>query len=330
MRKYNEASYFENSKMIWVPPSSSPITISWTVGGAFNIDSTQVVFGLWDTLPTNLANIEDGSYPSTETLTLINSNVFTASVSTQGRSRWHEEGPYPTTTNTDVHPTFTATIDVSSYPPGSKVAVFAKAKVDQDWLQPSANVSPKDLGPVSHIVNARQNPSYYATNAGKVIRGRVDDWWYSDPISIVVGGVNSDQQTEDEVLQEAIANNAPRSVDGDHIKAVHINARLEYLAGAMKSASNTKTNEFEDTGRTLPLDDTNKPANSTTSMSWMLGTLCIAIILVVLLVTVVRRQRRRRRRDLMERIAQEEDSFTVSSYRDDYVDESEDSEVELS
>jgi len=335
MRKYNEASYFENNKMIWVPPqgspSSSPITISWTVGGAFNIDSTQLVFGLWDTLPDNLASIEDGTYPSTETLTLINSNVFTATASTQGRSRWHEEGPYPTTTNEDVHPTFTANIDLSSYPPGSKVAVFAKAKVDQDWLQPSANVSPKDLGPVSHIVNARQNPSYYATNAGKVIRGRVDDWWYSDPISIVVGGVNSDQQTEDEVLQEAIANNAPRSVYGDHIKAVHINARLEYLTGAMKSASNTKTNEFEDTGRTLPLDDTTKPTNSTTSMSWMLGTLCIAIILVVLLVAVVRRQRRRRRRDLMERIAQEEDSFTVSSsYRDEYVDETEDSEVELS
>ena len=322
MRMYNGASYLENSKMIWIPPGDSPgkgsnmkeVTISWTVGGAFVIDKTELVVGPWDGLPTNLANVDDGTYPSVETIKLMNSNAFTKSESTQGRSRWHDDGPHPTASESDINPTFEATIDVSTYPPGTKLAVFAKARVDKDWLQPTSNVAPNTGGPVSHIVNSRRNPAYYAANAGKVIRGRVDDYWYSDPITIVIGGVNSENQ----LLQDAIASNAPKSVDGDHIKAVHINARLGYIPSVMESVSNEEA-ELEDAERVTATRDTPNQISSTSSLSmtWLLGTLCIAMILVLVLVALVRRRRQHRRRDFIARVAQEEDSFSVGSYRDD-------------
>lgn len=313
MRRYNDGSYQENSKMIWVPSSggNQDVTISWTVGGAFNIDTTQLVFGPWDALPSNLAVEGDGTYPSPDTMKLINSNTFTTSSSTEGgRSRWHESGPFPTSSD-GVNPTFEATIDISKYPPGSTLAVFAKAKVDQDWLVPASNVGPNDLGPVSHIVNSRRNPSYYATNAGKVIRGRVDDWWYSEPITIVIG---SDEMENNQLLQQAIANNAPKTVDAEGIKAIHINSRLY---SSHTKVDGTRGADLEDTERALPMGDNTPPPNqSKLSMAGLLGATCIAVLLVLVIIGLVRRRRRRIQRDLMTRVAREEDNFSVGSYSD--------------
>lgn len=338
--KYDGGSYFDTGKIVWVPGphdggrrrkmkdnDDSPnylIKVSWTVGGAFNIDTTELVIGPWDSLPPNLADVNDGAYPSTEMMNSINnknSDEFTTMKpsnidkqgSVAGRSRWHADGPHPTTSNDDntfaINPMFEATIDTSNYPPGTNLAIFAKAKVDVDWLQPASNVGPTGLGPMSHLVNARRNPSYHASNAGKVIRGRVDDWWYSDPITIVVGTTNGSQEEEAQVLQEATLNNAPRSVSYDNngeplfIKAVHINARLGYLSGAMEN-----------------IPQKNGVGSITTlGMPWLLGSAGIAIIIIFGLVAFMRRRRRGYvHAKHMERIVEEEDdSFSMGSYRDD-------------
>eukprot|EP00571_Detonula_confervacea_P003463 CAMPEP_0172329022 /NCGR_PEP_ID=MMETSP1058-20130122/60661_1 /TAXON_ID=83371 /ORGANISM="Detonula confervacea, Strain CCMP 353" /LENGTH=871 /DNA_ID=CAMNT_0013046167 /DNA_START=25 /DNA_END=2640 /DNA_ORIENTATION=- len=349
--KYDGGSSFDNGKIVWVPgphqggddggrrrrmkdddsSTSNLIKVSWTVGGAFNIDTTELVIGPWGTLPLNLADINDGAYPSAEMMDSINnknsdefttmrpSNIDNKQGSVEGRSRWHADGPHPATTTTTssnsgafaMNPRFEATIDTSKYPPGTKLAIFAKATVDKDWLQPASNVGPSGLGPVSHIVNARQNPSYHASNAGKVIRGRVDDWWYSDPITIVIGTTNGFEEEEAQVLQEAALNNAPRSVsyndDGEvlFINAVHINARLGYLPGVMENVSQTS--------------NTGSSVTTTLGMPWLLGSLCIAIIVIFSLVAFVRRRRMRYAHGKqMARIAEDEDdSFSMGSYRDD-------------
>lgn len=84
---------------------------------------------------------------------------------------------------------FSATIDVSKFAVGDKIAVIATARVDQNWGKSTdyitdRNIGPK-LGPQSHVVNARTNPNWYHSTAdgSKVIQGRLD--WVSVPLTII-------------------------------------------------------------------------------------------------------------------------------------------------
>lgn len=304
--------------------SQNTVTISWTIGGAFNIDETELIFGPWDTLPNNLADVNDGAYPSMQTVLSINNN-FASSIpsnidaSTAGRSRWHSEGPHPTSSD-GINPTFEATVDISAFPPGTKIAVIAKAKVDKDWLVASSNVGPEGLGPVSHIVNSRRNPNYFASNAGKIIRGRQDDWWYSTPITIVVGG--SEPQEAEQVMQEAEANHAPISFieqnarGGDVVRAVYLNARIGYLSHMMETIAH-------------PENGSGWGAPTTKSLPFLLGSLASAIFFLLILVGLVRRRRKRlmQARQRLEGIGEaESDSFSVNSYSD-HPEEQEDIDV---
>jgi len=255
-------------------------------------------------LPSSLADESDGRYPSQELLdSLIPAEFVNIRASTikgesgvQGTSRWHKNGQSPVSpdSNDDTfgpNPVFEAEIDVSSYPEGTTLAIFARAKVDKAWLTPASNVAPDLLGPVSHIVNARRNPSYYATNAGKVIQGQKDDWWYSHPITIIVGS-NDDEAYKRET---SITSNAPASLDDNkHIKAVQLNARMSAMKGM-----DTKHDE-------TPIDS---------SLPWILG--AMAFVLVIGLALVIRRRRKYYQRRMIAQLAEEEDGFSISSYRDD-------------
>ena len=55
--------------------------------------------------------------------------------------------------------------------------------------------------------------------------GKVDDWWCSNPITILLGSDDKDDEGEVQLLREAESNDAPRSVDGDRVKAIHVNSR---------------------------------------------------------------------------------------------------------
>jgi len=334
LRRYDGTSYFENGRIVWVPAAGdagrgtrrkakdsqnrNEIKVSWTVGGSFDIDATELIVGTWDALPTNLANANDGAYPSHETMDSIDkftvlrpSNIDgKGDGSIEGRSRWHEDGPHPTKSSSGdivINPTFEATIDASAYSQGTNLAIFARAKVDKKWLTPASdNVGPNGMGPVSHIVNARGNPSYLAANAGKEIRGRRDDWWYSDPMTVVVGvKYGSEDEVQDQFVKEEISEDTPMSYTGDEIRAVHLNARLGYLPGLMSTVARTG-------------NDNGNPSFAPTeqSMPWLLGTLSIAIVVILLAVLVRRRQLQKRR--FMEHVEEAEDGLSLgSSYRDD-------------
>lgn len=237
--KRSTTSYYDDAKLVWVP-SDVRKKITWTVGGAINIDSTEIVFGLWDALPTQLMENTNGFYPSIETRKIIDASFQTAQPSniqggnSSGRSRWHADGAYPAGSNVsgqsyNFDPIFEADIDTGNIPSGTAIAVFARAMVDKDWATVSPNVNPTGLGPVSHIVNARTNPTYFASNAGKVIYGREYGWWYSDPITIVVGDAKEARSWDIDVndpMGSGLTHFSLSSNDDGIVTAVHMNARF--------------------------------------------------------------------------------------------------------
>ncbi|KAL3782399.1 hypothetical protein HJC23_005447 [Cyclotella cryptica] len=336
-RKYNGGSFFETTKMIWVPESVSrkhslrnlllggrqttakATSITWTVGGSFNIDSTEIIYGPWDKLPENLADARDGFYPSRKTLDLIKSSEFRAVPPSnidlkneiQGRSRWHKEGAFPVTSENDLSPTFEALIDLSTYPSGTTLAVFAKAKVDKSWLNPASNVGPAGIGSVSHIVNSRTNPLYFASNGGKVIQGREENWWYSAPITIIIGSI------EDEPKREATTNNTPTTVMDGTMKAVHVNARMGNIPSILDTQVEETTLQHKGSNRAT--------APSDLSMPWLLGALASLSVIIIGCVIIRRRRRHHAHRQRMERIAAEENEFSVDLSDSEYHDDVEDS-----
>ena len=336
IRQYNGKSHFDNTAIFWVPgrgggegddgsnrrkmKDQGGTKISWTIGGAMSIDYTELVVGPWDALPLDLADVNDGgTYPSAEMIASINSNQFVAVTpsnvdSNGGRSRWHAKGPHPLSSDGSnvIDPTFEAVIGISDYRPGTILAVIAKTQVDKDWLDPASDhVGPSDLGPISHIVNARHNPSYFATNAGKIIRGHADSWFYSVPITLIVGNAEEEVLVEQGVKLYGVP--ATLSDEDGGVMAAHINARQGYLSAMMDNISRPPPKHYVGGSGSRAI------APTVLSMPWLLGAaLCVAA--VVVLVLIVRRRRRKKysQRKQLERMAEdEEDSFSVGSYRDD-------------
>ena len=340
LRRYNSKSYLDNSMLLWVPSTRGNVTakVSWAVGGSITIDSTELIVGPWTSLPTNLVDDGDGGYPSAETLKLIAGasdefHVIVPSISS-GKSRWHADGPSPLPSDAAdaLNPVFEAEISTAAYPPANTLAVFARAQVDRDWLVPAAHVSLEGAGPASHVVNARRNPAYAAANAGKVVRGRPDDWWYSAPVSLRVGAGPGE---EAEVLREAVERHAPTreaSERGGVTRVVHVNARSSYLTRTMKavaSGENSKSN-----GATRG-NDSRKDDKEMSDSQFVRGKISLLteerrpILLVALAVgaaiaVVIAIGLKRRRRFQRVKTAAEEEDFSVVSYRDNPLEEGKD------
>ncbi|KAK1738822.1 M14 family carboxypeptidase [Skeletonema marinoi] len=323
--KRSPTSYYDDAKLVWVhggDKKSSMRKITWTVGGAMTIDGTEIVYGLWDDLPTQLAESTSGFYPSMETRNVIDTKFQVVQPSnveggtSGGRSRWHADGAYPAEpeggdTYEQIYnydPVFKAFIDTGKMPPGTAIAVFVRAKVDKDWATSAANVGPAGLGPASHIVNARTNPSYFASNAGKVIHGREYSWWYSDPITVLVGdskeaeGWDINDPTASGLTHFSLSSNA-RGV----VTAVHVNARFAGKAGLTETFT-----------RPLPRSrggDTT-PRRSSSASAALVVMLLIAIGIFVRLVRPRRRRRAYRQTVAVSTDVEGGDDFDAS-YRDD-------------
>jgi hypothetical protein len=54
-----------------------------------------------------------------------------------------------------------------------------------------------------------RNLSSLALNLSKVIQGKVDNWWYSNPIIILLGLDNRENETKVQLLHKAKSNDAP-------------------------------------------------------------------------------------------------------------------------
>lgn len=148
------------SKIISVPESTKEVELTWTVGGAFTVDSTALHYSNLDNLPPTV-----NDYESTE--------------AKDGVTNWSKRSA-----EKESFTSFKETLDISKYKAGESIFVMASAEVDQGWMtEPSGNVEPK-LPPMSHIVNARTNPDWLHESAGKMIRGQKR--WYSIPVTISI------------------------------------------------------------------------------------------------------------------------------------------------
>merc|ERR1712029_1254130 len=106
-------------------------------------------------------------------------------------------------------------------------------------------------------------------------------------------------------MGEARANSAPTKTSGEGgLAAVHINARLGSLPETVKSVPRPRH------GHSLP---------TLLSLPYLLGSVCGAVALLLVVIVVVRRRRRnyldRKRLERMEE--DEQDGFSLGSYRDD-------------
>lgn len=130
------------------------LVVEWEVGGAFEVDETQVL------VEWRGAN-------------------RTSSVIRNRPTRW--------TTGADADreafpfkPDLTACFDLE--PEEGEMVIRVRARVDSSWVKRKSSLASTPLGfsPQSHWVNARTNPNWTMENAGKRIQGRLD--WYSEPI----------------------------------------------------------------------------------------------------------------------------------------------------
>ena len=174
----------KRSKVMQIPGDRQEITVSWFVGGGFDVASTNILYAKWDDVP---AVIDGSSQPSTANM----GTAFKTTRASHGPTRWKEGWQFDETKkhegwNSDLtgYPMFNATIDLTEFRPGDQIAVFVTAQVDQGWTTQSNGVSPKGIGPMSHIVNARTNSEWRHESAGKVIQGRKD--WFSIPLTLLI------------------------------------------------------------------------------------------------------------------------------------------------
>jgi hypothetical protein len=170
-------------KAVAVPQTFSQVTVEWTVGGAFEIDTTSLYYGNW----SSVSDVDCISHPPNAIdASLLQGSMLTSSTGTGYFSKF---GVSPTTVSLSgdqpLGPVFQATVDLSTFTLGDEVIVLAKAKVDQSWLQQPTDFAPQVL-PQSHMVNARTNSSWFHENNGNIVQGR-DEWYSAIPLTLIIG-----------------------------------------------------------------------------------------------------------------------------------------------
>lgn len=187
----------QNNKGVMVPGDQKDVVVRWTVGGSFEIDSTELWFAKWDSVPKDVMNCVD--QPTKEQVEKYFTKLDLVGPAT-GTGFFSKSGSSPTAPTASVNkiealgPVFQAELDVSTFKAHDKLIVVAVARVDQSWKKQPDDFEPK-VPPQSHIVNARTNPAWHhESEDGKVIEGRLD--WYSMPLTVYVGDYKASVGTQ--------------------------------------------------------------------------------------------------------------------------------------
>lgn len=162
----------------------SSISVRWTVGGAFEINKTFLVYGP-ERILSRLFNCS--SQPTEKTLQAFladNTDQLKFTKSQQGKTRWHAQGPTPIGSSSFSKVVFSTFLDLSKYATGEELMCVALALVDQSWSQKPANSVPASINSQSHLVKMRTDPTWQYQNAGRVVQGRLT--WFSVPLTIKV------------------------------------------------------------------------------------------------------------------------------------------------
>jgi len=177
-----EARSCQNTRGVLIAPNTETAMVEWTVGGALQIDDTQLWYAKWSDVDVSM--LDCWSQPPSATDLEKIFQVASPLGATSGRATFAEE--YPSIENATR---FSAQINLQSFTYGDSVVLLAVARVDQGWSSlPNQNVGP-NLPPQSHIVNVRTNPDWYHEivegSSSSIIQGRLQ--WFSQPFTIQIG-----------------------------------------------------------------------------------------------------------------------------------------------
>ena len=159
--------------MLEVEQSTNNVfTVSWQVGGAFQVDETDLWYAKWEDVPETAldchtqptrANVQQYMQRGTLTGPLIGTGRFSSSGST----------------------VLEGTIPLSDFNNGDTIVILASARVDSSWTNAASSaVLRPQLPPQSHLANIRTNPEYYYETETNIVRGRLD--WFSQPLTVQV------------------------------------------------------------------------------------------------------------------------------------------------
>jgi uncharacterized protein YsxB (DUF464 family) len=151
--------------------------VEWNVGGSFSVDETFLLYGKWDDFPWSFNGINQLPHNVLTVVLDDESGKFKKSATQSGNTRWSD----PTS---DSVPSFKTKVDLTDFSRGDKIAVFAVAKVDQNWVVQPQNVWPDNVDVQSHMVHVRTNPDYSKSKSQREVRGRL--YWISIPLTINV------------------------------------------------------------------------------------------------------------------------------------------------
>ena len=146
------------------------LLVSWTVGGAIEVDETHLWYALESAIDTDV--LDCVSQPSRE---------YVESVFTKGRTLSGRGFLAAPRSSSDTDPPFVDMVRISNIPVGERIVVLVGARVDGSWLEQDGVVGP-DVPPQSHMVQSRTNPAWYHESAGKIVAGRLD--WFSRPLFV--------------------------------------------------------------------------------------------------------------------------------------------------
>ena len=183
---------------------------SWDVGGALHVDDTALfvlqieVKSDVDVLQSDVLKKNCPSHDKNKVRDFMSQATrIDIGGTNSGRTIWTErlsESPSSSEKDELVHfvgeyssvyspppysppPNSPPSYSVPQSPPSDQVMIMyvivAGAKVDQQWKTPQREYEPKGMGPQSHLVRARTEEGYTATNGNRKIQGHL--WWYSTP-----------------------------------------------------------------------------------------------------------------------------------------------------
>ena len=161
----------KRSRRVTVPTTSNRLLLQWEVGGAMEVDRTEVWYALWKDVPRGV--LDCVTQPSSADIAKYFQKGDIVGLSS-GPAKFSRNG---------ASTLFQGEIDLAPFA-GQKIVIVASARVDSSWKETPSRVGPSNVGPQSHIVNVRTTENWGYSNAGKIVQGRLD--WFSTPMTVLV------------------------------------------------------------------------------------------------------------------------------------------------
>lgn len=238
-----------------VPPGLT-VELGWDVGGALHVDYTQLLVIRWsanecpastdgveldDTSPGSIRHDATAAAGASDTIWSRSTDVAPSSDPSADSAGW---SPYETR--------YSAAHTFGSEP--GMYVVIAVAGVDAEWARTGTRKHFPAVKPQSHVVRARTEQDYSASNNGHVIKGRTE--WHSVPRCFRVSVKETESEAEDKTTPREVETAALEAVTSE---SVHITTTTKVNTDLFNGGSDVlgaSTTAKVSVSRTLTLTST--------------------------------------------------------------------------